>query len=468
MDDRSGDSGDSESRSPDRPPGAPAGGPDSAAPVPSLAPGDAPTTPPIVGWDTGVQWEAVDAAAAAAKQRHPLDVGSAVARTLDLFLAHPLVFVVLAVPGAIVSGVVGALSPTPPVNTWVLLLAALVVVVIGLVLGLAMIIAADELRAGRPVGIGSVVRRALGFTIRAVLSALAQWLVLFGLILVASILVAIVVFTRSVPLVVVGIIVLLVLVFYVALRWSLSNAAIALEGTGPIEALGRSRFLTQGTMLRIIGVFLALFVVVAPLTIGVSFLSIIAAGALPAVVLTAAIGLITAPLFSIASATVFGDLTGRPVVPPTPAPEPRARSIFAAILVVLGVFTLAVAIPQLGPAFDRLALNRVPVADRGRLLTGTTRNPVDPCHPLDVNTTFTSADSIYVGGYFTKPIPGGATATIDVYVNGNVVNTAHLGSASAIACYYEASPIVGGSPGTYRLVITLAQETIAEGTFTIR
>jgi hypothetical protein len=49
------------------------------------------------------------------------------------------------------------------------------------------------------------------------------------------------------------------------------------------------------------------------------------------------------------------------------------------------------------------------------------------------------------------------------------VNSASLGDPSkTVACYYERDPLVGASPGTYRIVVSLGGETIAEGTFAIQ
>ena len=446
-------------------------GPPAASDEPSV-----PATPPVIGWETGVQWEAVDAAAAVSQERQPLRIGSVFGRTLDMFLRHPLVFIVLAVPGAVVGAVSGALyaTPTGSVATFGILL---ITVVVGIVLGLAMIIATDELRAGRTVAFGSVLRRAGGAAVAAVLSAIAQYLALFGLILVAAILLSVVFVLSSRPgdlgfqpgpPFVIGIAAVFVLVVYVGLRWSLGNAAIALEGSGPIRALGRSRFLTKGNLWRIFGLFLALALVTVPLSVGLGMLAIASDGSPVVALLTAVAELVTVPIFSIAIAIVFGDLTGRPELTAVATPAPAARGAFVAALIVVGVVASAVAIPQMGSAFERLALNGVPAADRGKLLAGTSRNPFDPCRPIGVKSTFASSDSIYIGGYFTKAITPGQAGKIDLYVNGALLTSAPVGASGTVSCYYETDPLVGGPPGTYRLVVTLGGETVAEGTFAIQ
>jgi hypothetical protein len=458
VDDRNGDAGDGEA-------GSPAGPTSSDGTV-----DDAPAPPPVIGWDTGVQWETVDPAAGSPPEPPILHVGSVVRRSIDLFLQNVDVFVVLGLPGALVAAIGSVLYSAPPPDAWVFLLAVFFQVAVSLVLGLAMIIAADELRAGRALGFGPVVGRALGRAIVAFLSALAELLALFGLVVIGAILLSIVVLAGSGPLAVVVIGLLLIApAIYVELRWSLATVAIALEPVGPIQALGRSRKVTKGSLWRITGVFVLLALMTAPLTIGISFLSFVTGGSWAAILLTLLAGLATVPIFTIASTTVFGDLTGRPEVAPTSAQAPLARSIFVTVIVAFGVLALAVSIPRIGPAFERLALTGVPLADRGRILTGTTPNPANPCRPLDVRTSFTTSDSIYIGGYFTRPVPAGQAATVQVYANGALVNSAQLASpAGAVACYYERNPIVGGSPGTYRLVISLNGETIAEGAFSIQ
>lgn len=440
--------------------------------------GDAvPATPPVVGWETGVQWEAVDAAAAASEERRPLRVGSAFGRTLDMFLRHPLVFIVLAVPGALVGAVSSALYAAPTQGAATLGI-ALITIVVGLVLGLAMIIASDEFRAGRPVEYGSVLRRAGGAAVTAVLSAIAQYLALFGLILLAAIVLSGVLAVSSEPgnlgfqpglPFAIGIAAVFVLVVYIGLRWSLTNAAIALEGAGPLKALGRSRFLTKGNLWRIFGLFLAIGLMTIPLSLGLGMLAFASDGSPVVALLTAAAELVTVPIFSIGIAIVFGDLTGRPEATSVATTASTARVPFVAGLILIGVVATAVAIPQLGSAVERLTLSGVPVADRGKLVAGTTRNPLDPCRPIGVKSTFASSDSIYIGGYFTKAIAGGQQGKIDLYVNGALLSTAPLGNASgSVACYYESDPLVGGPPGTYRLVVSLNGETIAEGSFAIQ
>jgi len=341
-------------------------------------------------------------------------------------------------------------------------LTALVTGVIGLVLGVATVIAADELRAGRVATLSTVISRSLKVAVAAIVSGIAQYLVLFGSLFIAAVL-ALIGGGAA------GLVVLVVVIVagYIALRWSLSGAAIALEASGPIEALGRSRFLTKGNLWRIFGIFLVLALTAGPLLIGGGLLAYVIGGWSGNVV-SALAAIVATPLFGIATATVFGDLTGRTEAPSVPAPNRGLRTGYAVALVALGVLALVVAVPGYGAAIDRHALDTVPVADRGVIYAGTLQT-TDPCHPVGVKATFTSTDSIYLGGYFKRLVPAGEKATVAVYANGTLANSGQVGDPTRpTSCYRELDPIVGGSPGTYRLVVTYAGETIAEGTFTIQ
>src|SRR5207253_4495438 len=100
---------------------------------------------------------------------------------------------------------------------------------------------------------------------------------------------------------------------YVAVRWSLANAAIALEDVGPIQALGRSRALTAGNVRRIFALYVLLGLLTLPLNATVYALGIADADSGLLILFMVVSGLVTSPLLVIASAVVIGDLTARPV-----------------------------------------------------------------------------------------------------------------------------------------------------------
>jgi uncharacterized membrane protein len=439
-------------------------------------PAEAPPEPPTIGWATGVQWEPNDYQSPV---RPPagikLDVGSVLRRTFDTFIRHWSLFVVLAIPSAVVSAVSAfILRATTSVGfTFFVSLGSLAV---GIIFTLAMIVATDDLRAGRPFTRGSVIGRGADRTVAAFLSTLAEGLAYFGIFFLPAVIafVAIGSIARGAGAGaggVVGVLLLIgavVAIAAVAIRWSLADAAIVLDGFGPLQGLNRSRAVTKGNAWRLFGLNLVLGLLFLPLTVGLGALSLSELS--PVVfVLLAFSSLITTPLTAIATSTAYGDLTARPAVEPIPATTGNGRGILIGAILAVGVVALVLGVPNIGPGLSRLSPGFVPAEDRGRILVGTTRNPLDPCMPSGVASTFTTSDTLYIGGYFTKPIPAGQSGTVDVYANGTKANSAPLSDPTRpVACYAERDALVGAAPGTYRIVITYGGETIGEGSFAVR
>jgi uncharacterized membrane protein len=439
------------------------------------APAEAPPEPPTIGWATGVQWEPNDYQSPVLPPAGvKLDVGSVLRRTFDTFIRHWSLFVVLAIPSAMVSAVSAfILRATTSVGfTFFVSLGSLAV---GIIFTLAMIVATDDLRAGRPFTRGSVIGRGADRTVAAFLSTLAEGLAYFGIFFLPAVIafVAIGSIARGAGAGaggVVGVLLLIgavVAIAAVAIRWSLADAAIVLDGFGPLQGLNRSRAVTKGNAWRLFGLNLVLGLLFLPLTVGLGALSLSELS--PVVfVLLAFSSLITAPLTAIAISTAYGDLTARPAVEPIPATTGNGRGILIGAILAVGVVALVVGIPQIAPGLGRLGLSQVPAGDRGKIFVGTTRDPLDPCKPSGVSSSFATTDTLYVGGYFTKVVPPGESASVASYVDGNLAGTTSLSGATPIGCYYETDPVTGLPPATYRLVVTFGGETIAEGTFKIR
>jgi hypothetical protein len=259
------------------------------------------------------------------------------------------------------------------------------------------------------------------------------------------------------------------LVVVIVLRWCAADAAILLEEAGPMEALGRSRELTRRNTIRIILVYIAIVAIVGPLSLGSSFLVVVIGVPVIAVALSIAAGIVTFPLLSITAATIFGDLTGRPIATSTATrgASVRWRAAFAVVWGVLGIASLAFALPRYGGVAAQTFLDRVPAADHGRIYAGTNRG-VDPCHPLGAKAIFSTSEPIVIGGYFTRIVPNGQSADVAFSVNGLELASAPLVSNGSLGCYYELNPLVGARTGTYHISVTLQGETIAEGEFTVR
>jgi hypothetical protein len=118
---------------------------------------------------------------------------------------------------------------------------------------------------------------------------------------------------NPIPAIAVGIALLVALVYVVA-GWTLVPAAVTLEGSGPIRALGRSWRLADHARWRILG--LLLFVGVVQAIVG-GILGAIAGPLGPAVrqVLDLGLGVLWAPLQSAVIAILFLDLGGRAAPP---------------------------------------------------------------------------------------------------------------------------------------------------------
>ena len=426
--------------------------------------------PPTSGWAPGVQWAPV------LEEHHvlppagvKLEVASVVRRTLDMFVANWMFFVVLAIPSAAIA-VVTTIILSGSTSAAFGLFASLGTIAVDIIFTMAMIVAADDLRVGRTLDYGTVIGRAVDRVGAAFLSALAQFVLLVCFVVVALLVVIPVGLAGTGGLLISLIVAIaaIVLLVAVAIRWSLSQAAIVLDGFGPLKSLGRSRAVTKGNAWRIFALFAVFGLLFLPLSIGVSGLSFIPRT--PVVLLLLVVSsLLSGPLTAIANSIAYGDLTGRPAIERGPATTGNARSILIAAILVVGAIALVLGAPNIAPGLSRLSPGFVPPEDRGKILVGTVPNPLDLCKPSEVNTTFSTSDTLYIGGYFTKPIPAGESGTVDVYANGTKANSAPLTNPSrAIACYAEQDPLVGARPGTYRLVVTYGGETIAEGSFTVR
>jgi uncharacterized membrane protein len=430
--------------------------------------------PPTIGWETGVAWVPADPASAevVAPPGPPikLGVGSVLGRSIDQFVRRPLLFLGLAIPVSLMSAV-GLAVPNDPGVIGLTLLMLLVELAIGVVCSIAMIIAADHLRAGHEVSLGGVIREALGRSVAGILSAIAQGVAFIGLCLVAAIPV-VVLSAGGTGGALIGLILFIVafaLLAMVYVRWMLSQAAVALDGQGPIQALRRSRSVTRGNAWRLSGLVTLLGVLTLPLSIGLGVLSF-SGEDLPLVMVLAAVSsFLAGPLYAIALATAYGDLTSRPAVELPAQRTTLGRGILIGTILACGAVALVIGVPKVGPAFNRLVLAQIPADDRGIIRAGSVRNQLDPCKPSSVKTSFAASDSVYIGGYFRKVIPRGESAMVYFYMDGVLSASQPLTSATQlIGCYYEQDPLVGAPAASYRLVINYLGETIAEGAFVIR
>jgi hypothetical protein len=419
------------------------------------------------GWSVGPTTPLDAGGAAPVPAVQPkLRIGSVLGRTLDEFVSHPLEFASLAIP----AGLIALLSVLVDVNRIGVsgqVALSIVTTVAGIVFGLAMIVAADDVRGGRPIDLGAAIATGLARTVTAILSAMVLVLIVLGLALLLFVVAGILGLANLALGVIVALAALLV-ILYIGIRWALAEAAIVLDRQGPLAALNRSWSVTRGNALRMVALYVLLGLITLPLGFGIGLLALAAPDVRIGGVLGALVTLVTAPIAAIASTLVYGDLTGRPFDEAANPPRPLGRWVLAGTLVVLGVIGLVIAIPNLPAAYDRLLNRSIPAADRGVIRFGTAANPGNPCQPLNTKTDFATTEPIYIGGYFTTVVPAGQNATESVYANGTLLGSGQLtGTGQSAACLSEASPITGAPPGSYRIDVTYQGQTISSGEFTV-
>ena len=429
---------------------------------PATEPQSGPAGPaPLVGW------------APVSEAPPRIQVRALFARTLDTFIANWPTFVVLGIPISVIAVLTQLLAfdlRTPTNAATGTLLVLLVGIPVNVAALLAMVVAADDVRAGRPVSIGSSLRRGVVRMPIAILSALVLVLAYLGMAIVLGLGLVLLALVPRVGPVLAGIfgIVGFCVIVYVLLRYSLFAAPVALDDAGPIRALGLSWHRVKGQMWRLGLLFVALYLLFLPLTIGGSFLILAAsANAIVGGVVGILIFLVIGPLFPIALSLAWGDLTDRPRVDQPTRPAPRR--LFAGAILVGGLLLLVPSVALGLPRLGELALAAVPPEDRGTIYFGTDLNPTNPCKPLGRTTSFFASDSIYIGGYFSRTLAPGQSAAIHAYLDGQeVLNSPISAGAQAVACYYEPEPLVGAPVGSYRIVIQDDTGTLAEGRFTVR
>lgn len=446
----------------ERMPGRPA---DPAAEPPVEPPPSAPAPPtgsPPAAWSPPVAWEEPRAADRAGT----FDVGSAFSRTLDTFVAEWPTFVALSIPTAVVGLLVQlvALDVRTLASAGLSVLLSLLSIPVNMFVLLALIVAADDVRAGRPVSAGSAASRALGRTAAGIGSVVAMAVIAvaigaFPLLFLFA--------TRGNPVFAVATVIAVLFLIYAVIRWSLAYPAIALDGAGPIEALRRSWSAMGGNMWRLGVLVVGLYLIAIPLATGAGLL-LFSENRLVGPAVTAVVTLVVGPIVPIALAVAWGDLTDRPRADQPRPPDRRARYAFVGIVLIAGVVLLVPGVATLVDELPQLGLAGVPAEDRGRIVAGTGRNPLDPCRPTNVKPTFGTGEAIYLGGYFNRTILPGQAASVDVYLDGTLAATSEIrATTQAIACYYELAPLTGMPAADYVIVVRDAAGTLAEGAFRV-
>jgi uncharacterized membrane protein len=414
-----------------------------------------------------VEWEVPPESSEVFPASDVLDVGDAFGRVLRTYAAGWRVFLVLALPSAILSAVgspfVGLLLLS---GAFIPLLAfGLVAALVGIVSSIAMMFATADLRAGSAPSVTSTTRRAIGRSLPVTGSFLAMGAVFVGLLFVLAVF-GVIVRAGASGADTFGLFILIGYVAFVVItiRWTVAPAAASMGGQGPIGSLRESRRLTRRNAWRIFGFLFVLGLASAPLSIGLSLVSSHGDPLLVAIAVFA-VTLASGPLLAIGIATAYGDLAGHPVVSPGGQAGDRGRDVLVGSLVGVSAIVLAVGVVLASQGGGRPLV----APDAGVILAGTDQNALNPCRPENRKTTFEADDAIYIGGYFSRMADANQPLTIAVYVDDVLVIRDTVSSRpEGVGCYYEPEALQGASPGNYRIQILNGGDTLADGRFTVR
>jgi ABC-type multidrug transport system fused ATPase/permease subunit len=214
-----------------------------------------------------------------------LDVGAVVRRVFEIYVDQAPVLMPAAAVVFVISGIVSVLLIA--IAPGLVIVAVIVSLVANsLFTGMIVELVAD-VQDGRRDG-------SVGQLLRAVTPVLGQ---LILVAIVAGILTGI----GFVLIIVPGLILLTI--------WSVAAPVVVLEHPGGLRALGRSRELVRGNGWQVFGVVLVLFILVA-IVAGVIEVLAASAGTGVGIVARVIVGVLTAPLSSLAAAVLYFELSG--------------------------------------------------------------------------------------------------------------------------------------------------------------
>ncbi len=218
--------------------------------------------------------------------QHRIDSGAVIRRVLDIYVSQASVLMPAAAVVFVFTGIIAALLVVA--SSGLALLAVLIDLIAGtLFTGMVVELVADVQDGRRDSSPGQL--------LRAATPVLGQ-LILVGIIAGIGI--------------VVGFILVIVPGLYLITVWSVAAPVVVLERPGVLAALSRSRQLVRGNGWQVFGVILVLYIAVGV----VSFiLEAIAesAGSGAGIVVRVIVGVLTAPLASLAAAVLYFELGGR-------------------------------------------------------------------------------------------------------------------------------------------------------------
>lgn len=387
-------------------------------------------------------------------------------RALDVYGSAISKFLLLGSPVAVLS-VLTVLLNANPILLGVIIIAELS---IALVAGAAMMLMTDDIERGAEPTISDVLRRAKGRFIPLVLQDIAVIAAIVGVMALGGIVAVVGAAVGSasgggttLPAIVVAVIVTTLAVSYLAFRWAVGSQAVVLDGESPMTGLRHSWSVTRRHFWRLVrlGIVLSLWTMLA--IAGSSALMEYASNRALAGFGQAVASLVTAPLLAITLAIVYRDLAGRHAGAHPTASRGRGRPARIAVLGG-GIVILAAGIWAFADAGGRSF-----APDRGQVLAGTQRNPLDECRPLGIKTVFSASEAVWLAEIFTTRIPPGDDVEISYIRNGTVLGSVPVTAGpSGLDCSFEDSPISGVEAGIYRITARYRSNVVADGSFEVK
>ncbi len=314
---------------------------------PPLLPPPAPPPPqhwvqpptPTVGW-----------AAPGASERPALDIGSIIGRSFDTFGREWSLFLALAAPAALGSMLQAVLAPatlgaTAPETArledlWPILGAFLLSALLGLVSTALITVAADRLWQGRPIGLGASLAGGLAALPRYAGVVVLLGLAVVGLAVVAAVVTAVAVAilgpaAAAIP--VFGLLLLLPVGIWIGARLALLAPVIVLERNGVTGSIRRAWRLSQGRVLVLFVLTIAISLCAALPLWGGSLISAFVTDPLVAGLALAIATLASQPLPVIAMTLAWGDRVGGRHADSAVMSRGRGRTIAIALVLGLGI-----------------------------------------------------------------------------------------------------------------------------------
>jgi ABC-type multidrug transport system fused ATPase/permease subunit len=217
--------------------------------------------------------------------QHRIDGGSVIRRVLQIYVDQASVLMPAAAVVFVFTGIIAALLIVA--SPGLALLALLIDLVAGtLFTGMVVELVADVQDGRRDSSPGQL--------LRAVTPVLGQ-LILVGILAAIGI--------------VIGFIFIIVPGLYLITVWSVAAPVVVLENPGALAALSRSRELVRGNGWQVFGVILVLYVLVGVVSFIVEGIAE-SAGSGAGIVVRVIVGVLTAPLASLAAAVLYFELGG--------------------------------------------------------------------------------------------------------------------------------------------------------------